>query len=150
MQLNYQNVADFMRRYFDAFNAYAQDSRTKHLMNDYFAPDLEFVPYIHNVPRVCEREKFLDLMSAHPHSQERLTPQELIIDVDRQAVVALVEIACTDAATGEVLVVKKYLALYTLAEGEDHNFKIRKIQYFWEVLPPGALDIGDVFGRDGI
>jgi hypothetical protein len=150
MEPTYNDISEFMQRYFDAFNSYAQNSQTKHLMHDYFAPDLEFIPYIANVPRVSGRDKFLDLMSAHPHSHEMLTPEELVIDVTRKAVVALIKVVCTDTLTKEVLVVKKYLSLYPLAVDEKQTIKIRKIQYFWEVLPPGTLDIGDVFGRDGI
>jgi hypothetical protein len=31
---------------------------------------------------------------------------------------------------------------------ENNNIKIKELNFFWEVLPPGAMEIDDVFDRD--
>jgi hypothetical protein len=35
-----------------------------------------------------------------------------------------------------------------VALDENDTLKIKKIQLFWEVLPPGVMEIDDVFDRD--
>ena len=54
----------------------------------------------------------------------------------------------TDRKTGEVVVRKSYLPRYQLVLDENDTIKIKKLQFFWEVLPPGALDVHNVFRRD--
>jgi hypothetical protein len=47
-----------------------------------------------------------------------------------------------------VVVEARYLVHYQLMLDEGNKLKIQKIVLFTEVLPPGTLDVGDVFMRD--
>ena len=70
-----------------------------------------------------------------------------MIDERRKVVVALLKAELADRATGEVLVTKRYHVLYQLVT-EDSLIKIKKVLFFEEILPPGTLDMGDVFRKD--
>ena len=148
MELTYDNILKFMKDYFKAFLEYGQDPKTAHRMEDYFAPDLEFFPYIAGNAPVSGRDKFLKLMSSHPSSLERLTPDDIMVDEKRGAAVVLLKTEIIDAKTGEVLVTKMYHPLYQLGLDENKTIKIKKILFFEEVLPQGTLDVGDVLKRD--
>lgn len=46
MAFTYEDITKWMKEYWNAYNKYAQNPETVLRMCDYFAPDLEFVPYI--------------------------------------------------------------------------------------------------------
>lgn len=148
MELTYNRIMEFMKDYFKNFSTYAQDTKTAHRMNDYIAPDFEFTPYIAGNAPISGRDEFLRLMSSHPSSLERLTPEDIMVDERRKIAVALLKTEIIDSATGEVLVTKSYHALYQLILDENRTIKIQKILFFEEILPPGTLDVGDVLRRD--
>jgi len=52
MELTYESIAKYMKEYFEAFNAYGQNPATIHRMDEYFAPDFEFIPYVAAIPKV--------------------------------------------------------------------------------------------------
>ena len=148
MELKYDTILKFMKDYFDTFNAYGQDPRTIHRLDDYFAPDLEFTPYVAGIIHTSGRDEFLRVLLSHPSGYEKLTPEEIVVDERRKIAVVLIKAEISDSRTQEVLVTKRYFVRYPLALDENNSIKIKKIQLFWEVLPPGALEISDVFARD--
>ena len=93
-------------------------------------------------------EEWYKVLLSHPSGYERLTPEDIIIDERRMVVVVMIKAEISDSKTGEVLVTKRYFARYPLVVDEDNKIKIRKLQFFWEVLAPGAMEIDDVFDRD--
>jgi hypothetical protein len=148
MELTYDNILNFMKEYFPAYTAYAQDPETTYRMHDYFAPDLEFVPYVAGLEHTTTRDEFLHLMSSHPSSYETLEPEDIIIDERRGVVVALLKTEVVHRKTEKVVVKKSYLPRYQLGLDENNTIKIKKLQFFWEVLPPEALDVQEMFRRD--
>ena len=148
MELTYDNIMKFMNEYFPAYTAYAQDPKTTHRMYDYFAPDLVFEPYVAGLEHTTDRDEFLSIMASHPSSYETLIPEEIIIDERRGVVVVLLKTEVVDRKTGKVVVTKNYLPRYQLVLDENDTIKIKKLQFFWEVLPPGALEVHEVFRRD--
>jgi hypothetical protein len=148
MESDYDSIMKFMKGYFEAFSTYGQDVKTIHRMHEYLAPDLEFIPLIAGNARISGRDEFLSLMSAHPSSIERLTPEDIMVDERRKTAVVLIKTEIIDSATGKVLVTKRYHVLYQLGLDEKKTFKIQKILFFEEILPPGTLDVGDVLKRD--
>ncbi|MBN1191846.1 MAG: hypothetical protein JXA46_18995 [Dehalococcoidales bacterium] len=148
MEFAYDAIVDYMREYFKTFNAYGQNPDTIHRLDDYFAPDLEFFPYVAGVGHVNGREEFYRVLLSHPSGYEKLTPEDIVVDERRKAAVVLIRAEITDSRTGEMLVKKYYFVLYPLALDENNTIKIKKIQLFWEVLPPGSMEISDVFARD--
>lgn len=148
MELTYDNIVAFMKDYFKAYTKYAQAPEATHRMNDYLAPEFEFTPYIAGNARISGRDQFLSLMSSHPSSHESLTPEDIMVDERRKVAVVLLKAELADSATGEVLVAKSYHVLYQLMLDEKNTIKIQKVLFFEEILPPGTLDMGDVFRRD--
>ncbi len=148
MELTYENIAKYMDDYFETFNAYGQNPDTIHRMDDYFSPDFEFLPYIATIPRVVGRDEWYRVLLSHPSGYERLTPEDMVIDERRKVVVMLIKAEIMDSTTKEVLVTKRYFARYLLVLDENNTIKIKKLQFFWEVLAPGAMEIDDVFDRD--
>ena len=148
MELKYDTILKFMKDYFDTFNAYGQDPRTIHRLDDYFAPDLEFTPYVAGIIHTSGRDEFLRVLLSHPSGYEKLAPEEIVVDERRKVAVVLIKAEISDSRTQEVLVTKRYFVLYPLVLDENNAIKIKKIQLFWEVLPAGALEISDVFARD--
>jgi len=148
MELNYDNIMKFMQDYFVAFGKYGQDPKNIHKMDDYFAPDLVFNPYVAGVGHVNGREEFYKVLCSHPSGLETLKPDNIMVDVKKASAVVLISAQISDPKTGEVLVKKKYFVLYPLMLDEKKTIKIKSLQFFWEVLPKGAMEIDDVFDRD--
>jgi hypothetical protein len=147
MKLSYDEIAAWIEEYFAAFNAYGQDSATVHRMDDYFAKDFVFNPFVAGVGKVAGREDWYRVITSHPSGVETLTPEDTVIDERRQVFVTQIKAEISDRDSGEVLVTKRYLARYPLVE-EEGKMKIARLDFFWEVLPPGAMEIDDVFERD--
>jgi hypothetical protein len=137
-----------MKDYFETFNTYGQDPKTVHRLDDYYAPDLEFTPYVAGIGHSTGRDEFFRILLSHPSGYEKLTPEEIVVDERRRIAVVLIKAEISDSRTREVLVTKRYFVLYPLVLDENNTIKIKKIQLFWEVLPPRALEISDVFVRD--
>jgi len=137
-----------MKDYVKAYNAYAQDPKTTHRMHDYYAPDFEIIHYFMGANKISGRDKFLHLMSSHPSSYETLTPEDIVVDERRKVSAMLLKTEVVDKKLGKVVVVERYLVHYQLVLDENSTIKIKKILFFREVLPPGALDTSDVFKKD--
>ncbi len=148
MEFTFDNVMQFMQQYFRDYTDYAQNPQTTFRMYDYLTPDFDFTPYIAGNARITGRDNFLKLMSSHPSSHESLTPLDIMIDTKKKTVVVLLKAELKDRATREVLVNKCYHVLYRLILDENRTIKIKKVLFFEEILPPGTLDIGDVFKKD--
>ncbi len=148
MELTYENIAKYMKEYFEAFNTYGQNPATIHRMDEYFAPDFEFIPYVATIPKVVGRDAWYKVLLSHPSGYEKLTPEDMVIDDRRKVVVVLLKAEIIDPATRAVLVTKRYFAHYPLVVDENNAIKVKRLQFFWEVLPPGAMEIDDVFDRD--
>ena len=147
MKMTYDQMAEWIEVYFADFNKYGQDPREIHRMDEYFSKDFVFNPYIAFVGKVAGRDEWYKVLLSHPSGIERLTPEDVVIDEKRQTFVAQIKTDLIDSKTNEVLVTKRYLARYPLIE-EDGKPKISRLDFFWEVLPAGALEIDDVFDRD--
>ena len=147
MKLTYDRIVAWIDEYFAAFNLYGQDPGEIHRMDEYFAKDFVFNPYIAHVGKVAGRENWYKVLTSHPSGVERLTPEDVVIDERRQAFVAQIKAELSDRDTKELLLTKRYLARYPLVE-EEGKMKLERLDFFWEVLPAGALEIDDVFERD--
>ena len=147
MKMTYDEIARWVDEYFAAFNAYGQDPDNIHRMDEYFSKDFVFNPFIAYVGKVAGRDDWYKVLLSHPSGIERLTPEDLVIDERRQAFVAQIKTDLIDRDTQELLLTKRYLARYPLIE-EDGKPKIERLDFFWEILPAGALEIDDVFARD--
>jgi hypothetical protein len=148
MKLTYDAILKFMKGYFETFNKYGQDPKNFHRMDDFFAPDVEFSPYVAGIIHTKGRDNFYPVLLSHPSGYEKLTPEEIIVDERQGAAVVLIKAEISDSKTKEVLVTKRYFVLYPLALDEKKTIKIKKVRLFWEVLPPGTMEISDVFARD--
>ncbi|MCE5253988.1 MAG: hypothetical protein LLG45_07275 [Actinomycetia bacterium] len=147
MKLTYDEMLAWIKEYFDAFNLYGQDPDEIHRMDEYFSKDFVFNPFIAHVGKVYSRDDWYKVLLSHPSGVETLTPEDLVIDERRQTFVAQIKAELSDRDTKELLLTKRYLARYPLLE-EDGAMKIERLDFFWEVLPAGALEIDDVFERD--
>ena len=107
-------------------------------MDEYFAKDFVFNPFIAHVGKVAGRENWYKVLTSHPSGVERLTPEDVVIDERRQTFVAQIKAELSDRDTKELLLTKRYLARYPLVE-EDGKMKIERLDFFWEILPVGAL-----------
>ena len=149
MDLTYDNIVKWMKDYLRVYSEYGQDSATVQRMNDYYAPDLEFITYFGAPPiAIASRDDFLRHAITHPSSYERLTPEDITVDESRKVVVVIIKFEAIDKKTGEVLVQERGISHYQLVLDENNTIKIKKIQFFREDLPPGTLRISDVFRRD--
>ena len=145
MELTYENIVKWMKEYFKAYNAYAQNPKTVSRMCDYYATDLQFIPYIAGLEHTDKRDDFLNILSGHPSSYETFTIEDIAVDERRKVVVAMLKAEIFDSKTVKLLLAKRYLVHYQLVLDESNALKIQKIQFFWEVLPAGALDVHEAF-----
>ena len=145
--MTYDEMAEWVDGYFAEFNRYGQDPDEIHRMDEYFAKDFVFNPYIAYVGKVSGRDNWYKVLTSHPSGIEMLTPEHVVIDERQQEFVAQIKTDLIDRDTRDVLLTKRYLARYPLIE-EDGKMKIERLDFFWEILREGALEIDDVFQRD--
>lgn len=149
MELTYDSIAEWMKEYFRVYSTYGQDVETADRMNDYFAPNLRFIPYIAGIggPEggFFSREEFIHTAKSHPDWYEKLTPQDVTIDERRKVVAVLFGMEVINRKTGELAVKKSAMAHYELVLDENNTIKIKTIRFFWEVLPPGVPEFYDLF-----
>ena len=152
MELTYNNILDWMKEYFEVYSTYGQDTQTADRMNDYFTPDLRFIPYIAGIggPEggFFSRDEFIHTAKSHSSWYERLTPEDITIDEKRKVVAVRFGMEVIDRKTGEVAVKKSAMAHYELVLDENNTVKIKTIRFFWEVLPPGVPEFYDLYEDD--
>jgi hypothetical protein len=140
MKPTYDEMMNWMKAYFDAYNAYAQNPETVGRMADYFTPDVHFVPYISDFGGpghpVTNREDFFRMFIGHPTVYERFSVDDIVIDERRMVAVALLDVSLFDSKTNKVLLQKHYLPRYQLVVDDMNTLKISRILFFWEAMPP--------------
>jgi len=140
MKPTYDEIVQWMNAYFEEYNRSAQDAKTVHRMDKYFAPDLNFIPYMYVFGgpdnAIRSREAFYTMLTSHPEDYERFIVHDIFVDERRLAAVTYVEATIYETATDRVKVNKKYLPLYELMLDDAGDLKIRTIRFFWQSLPP--------------
>jgi len=153
MELTYDIIVKWMKDYFEVYGKYGQEPDTYQIMNDYFAPDLRFIPYIAGLggPEggFRSRDEFLRTAIAHTSWYEKLTPLDITVDERRKAVVVIFNIDVHDRKTGLIVVKRNAIAHYNLILDDQKTIKIKTIRFFWETLPPGVKEFYEIFGREG-
>jgi hypothetical protein len=137
VEFSYDDIVAFMERYITDYSAYGQDPETQHLMNEYWADDIEFIPYLKGHERILGREQFKKT-NTHPPILETLTVEQLVVDDRRGMVDALVKTELRHKATGEVRLSARFNAIYQLKFDENKALKIEKILFFFECKPETA------------
>ena len=149
MEFTYDNIVNWMKDYFKAYNAYAQDHETVNKMSEYFTPDVHFIPYVTDFGgperAVTNRDDFFRMFTGHPAVNEQFEPEDIWVDERRKVAVALLKVELFDTKTGEVLVRKSYLPRYQLVLDENGTIKIKSILFFWETMPP---EVDKAYGVD--
>ena len=146
MELTYESMLRWMKEYFNAYNAYAQNPKTVQKMCDYFAPDMVYHPYITELGKpVTNRADFLRILSGHPAGYEVFKVDDIAIDERKKVVTALLKAEIYDSKTRKLRLAKEYIPRYQLGLDENNTIKIKSIDFFWEDLEPGMLDVSDVF-----
>jgi len=152
MKLTYDDILKWMKEYFEVYSTYGQDSKTADRMNDYFAPDLRFIPYIAAIggPEggFFSRDEFLNTAKSHSSWYEKLTPVDITVDEKRKVAAVIFGMEIINRKTGEVVVKKSAIAHYELVLDEDNTIKIKTIRFFWEVLPAGVPEFYELFEDD--
>jgi hypothetical protein len=140
MKPGYDEIMAWMKQYFASYNKYAQDSSTVHNMDEYFAPDMRFMPYmsVFGGPEAGHRsrEDFYRMLTSHPDDYEKFEVLDVFVDEERLVAVAFLMATIFDAKTDAVKVRKHYLPLYELTLDENDTLKIKTIRFFWEASPP--------------
>ncbi len=153
MDFSYDTIVNWMNDYFAVYSNYGQEPDTYQRMNDYFAPDLRFIPYIAGLggPQggFRSRDEFLHTAIAHTAWYEKLIPLDITVDERRKAVAVIFNIDVYDRKTGQVVVKRNAIAHYNLVLDEKGTIKIKTIKFFWETLPPGVKEFYEIFGREG-
>lgn len=140
MKPTYEDMVQFLEDYFKTYNNYAQNPATVHRMDAYYTPDVHFVPYIstfggpENV--LTNRDDFYRTFTEHPSRYEQFEGHDIIVDERRMVATALLNAVLFESETDKVLLRKHYLVRYDLGLDETDTLKIKKIHFFWEVMPP--------------
>jgi hypothetical protein len=142
----HDELLKWMNAYFVEYNASAQNAKTIHRMDRYFAPDFSFIPYMYifGGPKnaITGRENFYNMLTNHPADYEKLTVHDVFVDAERMVTVAFLGATIFETATNKVKIKKDYLSLYELMPDETGSPKIKTIRFFWEALPPEAEAAG--------
>ena len=147
MKPTYDEIVKWMKDYFAAYNAYAQNPKTVERMSDYFIPDVHFVPYVSAFGgpgnAVTNRNDFFRMFTSHPAVYEQFDVEDIAVDQDRMVVVALLNVSLFDSKTERVLLRKHYLPRYQLIIDGNDTLKISTILFFWETMPP---EVDEAYG----
>lgn len=145
MAFSHEDIMDFMKRYFDAFNTLAQNPDTSPRMYEYYSPELKVTQFFLPIGTAAfNREQFLRISSSHPEVQETLIPEHIIVDAKQNMAAAFLRGEFTVKATKEVIV-QMFTAHYQLIQDENNTIKIKDLLIFAEYLPPGKQNIGDLY-----
>ena len=151
MELTYDNILAWMKRYFDTYSEYGQKAESADRMKEFFAPNLRFIPYIAGIGgpegSFHSADEFINTAKSHPAWYERLIPDDITIDERRNTVVVLFRMEVVDVNKNEIAIKKSALAHYQLILDENEDIKINKILFFWEVMPEGFKEFYDLFKR---
>lgn len=121
MKPTYEEMTKFMEDYFSTYNSDAQNPETVHRMDDYYTPDVLFVPYIssfggpENV--LTNRDDFYRTFTDHPTRYEQFEDHDIVVDERRMVATALLKAALFESETDKVLLRKHYLVRYDLGVG---------------------------------
>jgi hypothetical protein len=136
----HDEIVKWMNEYFAEYNASAQNAKTVHRMDAYFAPNLTFIPYMYvfGGPQnaITSREAFYSMLTGHPADYEKFIIHDIFVDEKRMVAVAFLGATIFETATDRVKVKKDYLPLYELMLDDKGDLKIRTIRFFWEASPP--------------
>ncbi len=140
MKPTYEDIVKWMKAYFDEYNASAQNADTVHRMDEYFAPDFTFIPYMYvfggKQNPVSGREAFYNILISHPSDYERFVVHDIYVDERRLVAIAFLEATIYETGTDRIKVRKNYLPLYELKLDDKGALKIAVVRFFWEALPP--------------
>jgi hypothetical protein len=136
----HDEIVKWMNAYFAEYNTSAQDAKSVHRMDTYFAPDFTFIPYMYifGGPQnaITGREAFYTMLTNHPADYEKFIVHDIFVDETRLVAVAFLEATIFETGTNRVKVKKNYLPLYELKLDDKGALKIATIRFFWEALPP--------------
>ena len=140
MELTYEKVTAWFDKYFEDVNKNQGPLETVPNLKKYFTSDFEFVMYtIPPVPqasmvtRPMSREGLL-MLFLHPGLHEGLVPQYYVVDLKKMIVVVQFEIRFSDRVSGKTWPPMQASAHYHLVLDENKDLKIRKIQYWIELI----------------
>jgi hypothetical protein len=140
MKPTHDAIVKWMNEYFVEYNASAQDAKTVHRMDTYFAPDFTFIPYMYvfGGPQnaITGSEAFYSMLTNHPSDYEKFIIHDIFVDEKRMVAVAFLEATIFETGTNKIKVKKNYLPLYELKLDDKGALKIAVIRFFWEALPP--------------
>ena len=140
MKPTHDEIVKWMDAYFVEYNASAQDAKTAHRMDTYFAQDFTFIPYMYvfGGPQnaITGREVFYSMLTGHPADYEKFIVHDIFVDEKRMVAVAFLEATIFETGTNRVKVKKNYLPLYELMLDDKGALKISTVRFFWEALPP--------------
>ena len=149
MELTYDSISEWMQEYFQTYSTYGQKPETADRMKNYFAPDLQFIPYIAGIggPEggFKSRDEFIQKAKTHPSWYEKLIPDDLTIDERKKAVVVRFRMEIVDIKKNEIVIRRNAIAHYELILDEESNIKIKTIRFFWEVLPEGVKEFYELY-----
>ncbi len=149
MELTYDNTVKWMTEYFETYSRYGQEAATASRMNNYFAEDLRFIPFIAGLggPEggFRSRAEFIRTAVAHTGWYERLTPLDMTVDERKKTVVVLFNIDVHDRQKNEVVIKRSAIAHYSLALDDKGSPRIKTIRFFWEVMPKGAPEFFELY-----
>ena len=142
MESMYDNIVQFMKKYFVAYSEFGQVSETHSVMDTFYAPELSFDDM------VTSREQWYETCLSHPDIQDKLTVEHLFIDEKQNEVGALLTTQAIQRSTGKVLVELKMNVLYNLKIGDDKDIKITKARVFLETHPQKVAKLCEIYGME--
>ena len=149
MELTKGSITDFMKRYFGAYSAIAQDPARNQQMAEYYAPDLVVEAYLGDIAE-SDFEGFLLISSSHLGIQETLTPEHMIIDEAQGMVAVLVRGEFTAKATGEMIREMGFSAHCQLKLDEKETIKVEHLWLFAQYPPPGEKSLFEMYEEEMI
>jgi len=137
MNLNYEQMKEFMLDYCKDYTQYANDAESMRYMDKYWTPGFKVTAYFRRqdgaYPIVYpNRKQFQEfLVMTHQVIKDAMEIRDIVIDEKTKKVVLLLKIIKTNIQTKEKIEIDG-VGSYQLFLDEDDKIKIRSLDFFWE------------------
>jgi hypothetical protein len=136
MEINYEQIKEYMVNYCTDYSSYAQDTETMPRMDTYWTPDIIVTAYMQlkggKYPlRFDTRTDWQNfLIEGHRKIWETLIPKEIMIDMNEMKVVVMLQIKKYDRSNKKLLCDLDGIGYYKLTANESHAPQIKTLDFF--------------------
>lgn len=130
MELTYEVLESFIRKYFEYYNKYSQKPETAYKMDECWGKDFHATGYFGTEPAIFTSGAAFreSIVQTHKYIIEKLFPLDIMVDVKKKEVGVLLNVEKEVLKTGEKVYFKG-IALYGVVLDEKGEPKLKSLHF---------------------